>query len=480
MKIVALSKMNYPHAMIPYDLPKSEIKSHHGNVSKPGAIRRGPWSPEEDRRLMEIISLYGPLNWVRISVSLTSRSPKQCRERYHQNLKPLLKRNPINTEEGLLIEKLVLQHGKKWAEIARHLPGRSDNAIKNWWNGGANRRRRALLIQNPVEGSSQNRLSNASSSGTNQARRPSIATSAGATPVCDYVSITAVNHAPGANHIRSFSPITGNLLPRSQTPNYYYNAWRRRLTGFISQDRSGASVLDLPSMPSAYTLCEQGVSTPQQLGPYQAPDNAYNTPMFGSPLGPVAGAGAHLKTDADLGDPQRLSYRYVTIPQPYVPQFMLQSPTKLSCASVTGIPSQPLKYDGSRNESVSYESGPTHAPYIPPYLAMVPSLALSTVSSIQNPRRLLELPASTQSCLSNIIPYSVTARDAMPTSKLISPLRVTASAPTLSSGNLPDPGSEKVSLFIPTLRKARFDEAADSKDSSECEEKKMCVLNLID
>ena len=107
--------------------------------------RRGPWSQQEDTSLLQLVQVHGPHNWVRISQLVGSRSPKQCRERYHQNLKPTLNHEPITPEEGVVIERLVGEMGKRWAEIARRLHGRSDNAVKNWWNGGMNRRRRLGL-----------------------------------------------------------------------------------------------------------------------------------------------------------------------------------------------------------------------------------------------------------------------------------------------------------------------------------------------
>jgi Myb-like DNA-binding protein FlbD len=123
--------------------------------------RRGPWSQTEDRFLLNLIETHGPLNWVRISQTLVSRTPKQCRERYHQNLKPTLKHDPITPEEGAAIEDMVRQVGKRWADIARHLEGRSDNAVKNWWNGSQNRRKRLerRRASNSTAASSQSDLS---------------------------------------------------------------------------------------------------------------------------------------------------------------------------------------------------------------------------------------------------------------------------------------------------------------------------------
>ncbi|KAJ6124627.1 hypothetical protein N7471_011944 [Penicillium samsonianum] len=110
----------------------------------PASHRRGPWVPEEDQLLTQLVREQGPNNWVRISQHMHYRSPKQCRERFHQNLKPSLNREPISADEGLMIERMVNEMGKRWAEIARRLGNRSDNAVKNWWNGSMNRKKRGL------------------------------------------------------------------------------------------------------------------------------------------------------------------------------------------------------------------------------------------------------------------------------------------------------------------------------------------------
>jgi Myb-like DNA-binding protein FlbD len=99
------------------------------------ALNKRNWEGKEDVLLLELHAAYGP-NWTRIAGGMGIRSAKQCRERYTQHLKPGLNRSPISDDEGRQIMRMVSESGQRWAQIARSLgTNRSDNQIKNWWNG---------------------------------------------------------------------------------------------------------------------------------------------------------------------------------------------------------------------------------------------------------------------------------------------------------------------------------------------------------
>ncbi|XP_073353954.1 MYB-like transcription factor EOBII [Aegilops tauschii subsp. strangulata] len=121
------------------------------------------------------------------SIPGLNRTGKSCRLRWLNYLRPDVRRGNITPEEHLLIVDLQGRWGNRWSKIVRHLPGRTDNEIKNFWRTKIQKKRRAGATASDSAGCqllSSTAVTESQSSSSNSVVRP------GGMPHYDVVAAT--------------------------------------------------------------------------------------------------------------------------------------------------------------------------------------------------------------------------------------------------------------------------------------------------
>lgn len=114
-------------------------------------VKKGPWSPEEDRKLKEYIETHGTGgNWIALPQKAgLRRCGKSCRLRWLNYLRPNIKHGEFSDDEDKVICALFASIGSRWSIMAAQLPGRTDNDIKNYWNTKLKKKMMNSLISMP-------------------------------------------------------------------------------------------------------------------------------------------------------------------------------------------------------------------------------------------------------------------------------------------------------------------------------------------
>jgi len=116
-------------------------------LNSQAAGERRKWAADEDEQLIRLIRKHGTKNWRLVAAHLKDRLPKQCRERWINHLDPGIVKGKLTEDEWNIVLANHEELGNRWSEIAKLLPGRTPNQIKNHWHAMARRGQKVSVLK---------------------------------------------------------------------------------------------------------------------------------------------------------------------------------------------------------------------------------------------------------------------------------------------------------------------------------------------
>jgi hypothetical protein len=92
------------------------------------------WTPDEDNILFSLVPKFGLKKWALIAKSIPGRNGKQCRDRWLNHLNPQVNKSAWSVDEEWRLFLLHQLLPGQWKRIAQHLSGRTENSVKNKWH----------------------------------------------------------------------------------------------------------------------------------------------------------------------------------------------------------------------------------------------------------------------------------------------------------------------------------------------------------